>query len=188
MAGWQDTLAPGSADTTDELGVDLSILAKLTISGDGSVTKLRYYQFDPTNPLSGNCKLALYDNSSPRALLGSASPVSVDTGGAAGYIEATLTAPVSVSDGQVVWITINNDIDTAFDARYLDGGAENASFKFEAYSGFPNATLTPDGNLTRTYVASAFVEDAVGGGTPFFARSDYRAGRKPKDSRRRRAA
>jgi hypothetical protein len=162
MAGWQDTIAPGSTDTTSENAVDLTIMAKLTVSGAGNITMLRYYQNDGAAVI-GNCKLALYDDSSPKNLLGSASAVSVNPGGSPAYIAATLSVPAAVTNGQVVWIALNNDTDAAFDARYLDGGAANTSYKFEAYSGFPTSTYTEEGTLTRTYAASAFLEEAGGG-------------------------
>lgn len=158
MAGWQDTIAVGSADTTDQLGEDLTIMAKLTIAGDGTVTKIRWWQSDGASG-AGTVEFALYDNSTPKVLLGSAPAVSQQTGGSAAYIESTLSVPVAVSASQVVWLAINNETDTAFDARYLNGGATNATYKFEAYAGFPSTPWTADGDLTRTYVASAYLED-----------------------------
>lgn len=161
MAGWQDSIDEPSTTNTDDLGVDLTIVTKLTIVGNGTITKLRWYQaIDST---SGNAKFFLYDDSSPLVLLGSAAAVSINIPAAA-YIEATLTAPVAVVNGQVVWIGINNNVDAAFDARYLNGGASNAKYKFESYAGAPTSSWTPDGTLTRTYAAGAYLEDAAGAG------------------------
>jgi hypothetical protein len=160
--GWQDSIAQGSTDTTDELLSPLTILTKLTISGDGSVTQIRWWQNDGF--AIGNSKMFVYDNSTPRLLLGSASPASNSLGGTPGYLERPLNSPFSVVNGQVVWLGINCDTSGAFDARYLNGGASNAAYQFEAYSSSPSSPWTEEGTLTRTYAAGIFLEPASGTG------------------------
>lgn len=158
MAGWQDIIAFGGTDTTNELNVDLTIVALLTVVGSGEITKLRWWQ--NTAGISGNCKQSLYNDASPRVLLASAPAVSINVA-SPGYVEATLSSPVPVTDGQIVGIAINNDTDGGFDARYLNASG-TANFKFESYAGSPSTPWTKDGDLTRTYAAGAYLEEAGG--------------------------
>lgn len=147
---WQDTIVSGSTDTTDNQGTGTTLLAKLTVTGNGTCSKVRIYSPD-AGPL-GAVKMALYDNASPKNTLASGSaPIAAGPG----YTEITLNTTVAVTNGQVVWIAW--DPQNSMNVRYLNGGASNAAYRFETYAGFPTNPLTVDGTLTRTYAASAYI-------------------------------
>jgi hypothetical protein len=149
---WQDTLAVASTDTTDQISSSYSFLCKLTLSSGGTCSKVRVW--DANSTPTGSVKMGLFDNRTPRVRLASASAATI----VAGWNEFELSSPVSgLSNGDVVWIGFHAQVDSALEARYLNGGASNTNYKEEAYALFPTSTFSQDGALTRTYVAGAYV-------------------------------
>lgn len=152
---WYDTTTLGATNDDNQVSAAFTLLAKLVLPVGGSCTKLRLWNSSGT-PVSG-LKMALYDDSSARNLLGSGSVASGVTG--PDWTEVTLTVPVDgLTVSQTVWIGLHAETDNDFTARYNNAaGAPNVSYKTESYATFPTATFTEEGTLNWNFLVGAFI-------------------------------